>query len=105
MDHEILASPLLSFLESGVYQMRGSSPEVTTARASVIVKSAPKQHRILVEDDGFEPQVLAIAPGDSVLWVWWVALEPGCHKRCPEMASQQSQPSIHPLSFLLFHKA
>ncbi|XP_077978814.1 uncharacterized protein LOC144434231 [Glandiceps talaboti] len=54
----------------GVYHYRVSDSPITVGCSSIIVNPKTRNHTVVVSDDGFEPRVSTLNPGDRVWWIW-----------------------------------
>ncbi|XP_070557721.1 uncharacterized protein [Ptychodera flava] len=54
----------------GVYHYRVSDSPMTVGCSSIIVNPKVRDHTVLITNEGFEPRVSTLNPGDKVWWIW-----------------------------------
>ncbi|KAK2161587.1 hypothetical protein LSH36_114g03020 [Paralvinella palmiformis] len=54
----------------GVYHYKVVEGGQSFSTCTIVSRGGPKNHTIYVTDQGFEPKVVTIHPGDRIWWVW-----------------------------------
>ncbi|XP_048739977.2 uncharacterized protein LOC125654190 isoform X5 [Ostrea edulis] len=59
------------FMEPGVFYYSDQNfQEAAEYIGTVIVKPKPKEHRVMIQEKGFDPEVIRIRTGERI-WFWW----------------------------------